>query len=53
MVKTPCAQKLNRLPDGFAIFHYERMRRVNDNVVAHARELGSFDGNFSVVAAGN
>src|ERR1039458_1030271 len=53
VVKSACAQKLNRLPDGFAILHDERMGRVDDNVVAHAREPGPFHRNLSVVAVGN
>jgi hypothetical protein len=53
VIESAGAQKLNRLPDDFAVAHNERMRRVNDDVIAHARKFGSFDGNFSIITAAN
>jgi hypothetical protein len=53
VVKTARLQKMNSLPDGFAVPHDEWMRRVNHNLVGHAREPGSFNGNLPVVVAGN
>jgi hypothetical protein len=53
MVKCTGAQELNCLTDGLAVLHDKRMRRVNHDMVAHARQFGPFNGNLSIIATGN